>query len=293
MQNSRIPESELILNADGSVYHLHLKNEQIADNVILVGDPGRVDQVAKFFATIDFQTINREFKTISGVYRGSRFTVLSSGIGTDNIDIVVNELDAAVNIDPVSRLPKSKKRRLNLVRIGTSGALQGSIAVDSFVASTFAMGLEGLIYYYDFQLTEKEIDISHKLNNHLNWDENLSRPYVIAADQKLHHQLGDGMYGGITATATGFYGPQGRELTVRLRNDQMHDLFRSFDYHGLKITNFEMETSALYALGRMLGHRCCTCCAIIANRVTKKYSPDYKPVVDQLIETVLNRLSNN
>jgi uridine phosphorylase len=290
MQNSRIPESELILNSDGSVYHLHLRNEHIADRVILVGDPGRVDQVAQFFRTIDFQANNREFKTVTGSYMGTRFTVLSSGIGTDNIDIVVNELDAAVNIDPQSRLPRDLKRSLNLVRIGTSGALQGGIEVDSFVVSSFALGLDGLLYYYDFQLTDNEIDISKKLNQHLNWDSNLARPYVIAADQMLLDKLGHDMHQGITATATGFYGPQGRELTVKLKNQHMHDRFRSFEHHGWRITNFEMESSALYALGRMLGHRCCTCCAIIANRVTKEYSQDYKPVIDDLIKTVLDRL---
>ena len=290
MQKSRIPESELILNPDNSVYHLHLRNEHIADRVILVGDPGRVDQVAQFFQTIDFQANNREFKTVTGAYKGTRFTVLSSGIGTDNIDIVVNELDAAVNIDPQSRLPRDQKRSLNLVRIGTSGALQEGIEVDSFVVSSYALGLDGLLYYYDFQLTDNELFISNKLNKHLNWDANLARPYVIAADPILLDKLGHDMHHGITATATGFYGPQGRELTVKLKNQQMHHRFQSFEHHGWRITNFEMESSALYTLGRMLGHQCCTCCAIIANRVTKAYSRDYKPVIDNLIKTVLDRL---
>lgn len=291
MPNHRIPESELILNPDGSVYHLHLKNQQIADTIILVGDPGRVDQVAQFFQNIDFQVDNREFRTVTGDYKGNRFTVLSSGIGTDNIDIVVNELDAAVNIDPESRRPRDQKRRLNLVRIGTSGALQGDIAAGSFVASQYALGFDGLIYYYDFQVSDKEIDISNRLNNHLNWNKDLSTPYVVAADQQLLQKLGNDIPKGITATATGFYGPQGRELTVKLKDHHMHRLLQSFEYQGLNITNFEMESSALYALGRMLGHRCCTCCAIIANRVTKEYSEDYKPLIDRLIEQVLDRLA--
>ena len=289
MQNNRIAESELILNSDGSVYHLHLKNEHVADNVILVGDPGRVDQVSRFFQTIDFEISNREFKTVTGVYKGTRFTVLSSGIGTDNIDIVVNELDAAVNIDPESRVPREQKRRLNLVRIGTSGALQQNVEVGSFMASIYALGFDGLTYYYEFKHAEKEIDILSKLNNHLNWDSNLSTPYIVGADQLLLTKLGTDMQMGITATATGFYGPQGRELTLKLKNSRMHELLQSFEYEGLRITNFEMESSALYALGRMLGHRCCTCCAIIANRVTKEYSQDYRPSVDRLIKTVLDK----
>ncbi len=290
MQNRRIPESELILNPDGSVYHLQLKNEHLADQVILVGDPGRVEQVAQFFHSIEFETQNREFKTVTGVYQGQRFTALSTGIGTDNIDIVINELDAAVNIDPNTRLPNDHKRRLDLIRIGTSGGLQPSLQIDSFVASQYALGFDGLIYFYDIKNTEKELYISNKLNQHLNWDINLATPYVVEADRELLSRLTTGMHTGITATATGFYGPQGRELTVKLKNQRLHQLLQSFEFEGLHITNFEMESSALYFLGRMLGHRCCTCCAIIANRVTKTYSKDYKPAIDQLIKTVLDRL---
>ncbi len=290
MQNNRIPESELVLNADGSVYHLHLKNENIADQVILVGDPGRVEQVAKFFDTVEFSVSNREFVTVTGFFQEQRFTALSTGIGTDNIDIVVNELDAAVNIDPEERVPRPHRRRLNLVRIGTSGGLQEQIPVDSLVASSYALGLDGLMYYYNFINTDIEIDISNKLNKHLKWNTHLATPYLVAADPLMIKLLGQDMHTGITVTATGFYGPQGRRLQLPLENEQMHDLFRTFRYQDLRITNFEMETSALYGLGRMLGHRCCTCCAIIANRATGEYSGNYRPVIDRLIDKVLNRL---
>lgn len=290
MHDNIIPESELVLNQDGSVYHLHLKGEHIADYVILVGDPGRVAQVADFFDSVEFQASNREFVTVTGRYRGQRFTVLSTGIGTDNIDIVMNELDAAINIDLQSRTPLPHRKSLNIVRIGTSGALHPDIPVDSFVISTHGLGLDGLIYYYDYQFTDNELDIMNVLNNHLRWNSNLATPYIVAASEKLIDRLGQGMISGITATATGFYGPQGRKLNIKLKNRQMHRLFRSFEYQGHRITNFEMETSGLYALGKMLGYQCCTCCAIIANRVTMDYSRDHKKVIDRLIKIVLDRL---
>lgn len=290
MHDNIIPESELVLNDDGSVYHLHLKGEHVADTVILVGDPGRVAQVVDFFDSVEFQASNREFVTVTGSYRDQRFTVLSTGIGTDNIDIVMNELDAAINIDLQSRSPLPHRKSLNIVRIGTSGALHPDIPVDSFVISTHGLGLDGLIYYYDYQFTDNESDIMTVLNKHLKWNSNLATPYIVAASEKLIDRLGRGMISGITATATGFYGPQGRKLNIKLKNRQMHQLFRSFEYQGHRITNFEMETSGLYALGKMLGYQCCTCCAIIANRVTKRYSKDHKSVINQLIKLVLDRL---
>ncbi|GJM27690.1 MAG: phosphorylase [Cyclobacteriaceae bacterium] len=293
MENNVIPESELVLNEDGSVYHLKLKPENVASNVILVGDPGRVQQVAAFFDSIDFSTANREFVTVTGFYQGTRFTVISTGIGTDNIDIVMNELDATVNIDLESRSPYQQRKSLNIVRIGTSGGLHPDLAVDSFVLSYYGLGFDGLIYYYKHKLTDDELIINSKLNKHLNWDTNLATPYIVAADEHLLNILGDGMQQGITATATGFYGPQGRKLTLALQNPQMHDQLRSFEYQGLRITNFEMETSALYGLGKLMGHRCCTVCAIIANRVTKQYSQDYHLVIDRLISTVLQRISKH
>jgi len=290
MHNNIIPESELVLNGDGSVYHLHLKGEHIANNVILVGDPGRVAQVADFFDSVEFRVSNREFVTTTGNYRNQRFTVLSTGIGTDNIDIVMNELDAAVNIDLQSRTLLPHRKSLNIVRIGTSGGLHADIPVDSFVISNYGLGLDGLVYYYNYKYSDNEIDIMTILNKYLNWDSNLATPYVIAASSKLIDRLGQGMISGITVTATGFYGPQGRKLSINLKNHYMHQLFRSFEYQGHRITNFEMETSGLYALGKMLGHQCCTCCAIIANRVTMEYSRGHKKVMDELIKTVLDRL---
>jgi uridine phosphorylase len=280
-----------VLNEDGSVYHLRLKSENVAPNVILVGDPGRVEQVATFFDSIEFRTANREFVTVTGLYQGTRFTVLSTGIGTDNIDIVINELDAAVNIDLENRTALDHRKQLNIVRIGTCGGLHGDLAVDSFVMSAYGLGLDGLIYYYHYQSSDKEIEINNKLNKHLKWNSKLSTPYIVAADEQLLQTLGDGIQRGITVTATGFYGPQGRKLTLGLQNPQMHDQFRSFEYQGLRITNFEMETSALYGLGKLMGHRCCTVCAFIANRVTREYSKDHKPVIDRLIGMVLQRLS--
>ena len=290
MHDNIIPESELVLNDDGSVYHLHLKGEHVADTVILVGDPGRVAQVVDFFDSVEFQASNREFVTVTGSYRDQRFTVLSTGIGTDNIDIVMNELDAAINIDLQSRSPLPHRKSLNIVRIGTSGALHPDIPVDSFVISTHGLGLDGLIYYYDYQFTDNESDIMTVLNKHLKWNSNLATPYIVAASEKLIDRLSRGMISGITATATGFYGPQGRKLNIKLKNIQMHQLFRSFEYQGHRITNFEMETSGLYALGKMLGYQCCTCCAVIANRVNKTYSKDHNSVMGRLIKTVLDRL---
>ena len=293
MQQKRIPESELVLNPDGSVYHLHLKSEQIADKVILVGDPGRVSTVASLFDSVEFQIENREFVSATGVYRGERFTVLSTGIGTDNIDIVLNELDAAINVDPQTRIPNITRKSLAIVRIGTSGALHADIPVDSYLLSSYGLGLDGLLYYYKYKYTDNEQFIIDKLNNHLNWNPQLATPYIVEADAGLVELLGQDMMTGITATATGFYGPQGRRLTLDLENEQMHERFRSFEYQGLRITNFEMETSAIYGLGKLMGHRCCTCCAIIANRVTEKYSKDYHPTMEQLIRLVLDRLSGH
>jgi len=292
MSEKRISESELVLNPDGSVYHLHLKAEHIADNVILVGDPDRVEQVSSFLDAIEFQVQNREFRTVTGVYRGKPFTVISSGIGTDNIDIVMNELDAAVNIDPVKRTLNPTQKKLNIVRIGTSGGLHSDIKVGSPVASSYGLGLDGLIYYHNFEHTDNEQNILNILNKHLKLNSNLASPYLAGADQHLLKLLAYDMVQGITVTATGFYGPQGRKLRIPLADEQMNHKISSFGYQDLRITNFEMETSALYGLGRLLGHRCCTCCVIIANRDSKQYLQDYKPAVNELITTVLQRLSS-
>ena len=290
MDKDFIPESELVLNNDGSVYHLHLKNEHVADTVILVGDQGRVEQVSKHFDTIEYKIQNREFITHTGLYQGKRITVISTGIGPDNIDIAINELDAAVNIDLENRKYKKEKRVLNIIRIGTSGALQKDIPVDSFVVSEFGLGLEGLVYYYDYLFDEKEAELTEKINSHLNWNPNLSKPYIVKGSSSLIEGIGEGMTRGITATASGFYGPQGRKLRLKLDNPDLNERLTSFEHEGHLVTNFEMETSALYGLGALLGHNCCTCCAIIANRITQKYSENHSIVVDDLIKTVLDRL---
>ena len=288
---SRIPDSELILNPDGSVYHLHLKPEHIADNIIVVGDPGRVALISSFFDTIEFQVSNREFVTHTGMYKGTRFTVISTGIGTDNIDIVINELDAAVNIDLKSKQIKTEKRSLNIVRIGTSGALQAEIPIDSFLMSEKAMGFDGLLHFYADENNVLEHDIANHFCAHSNWSSALAKPYVVSASSKLLKKLSKGVYTGITATASGFYAPQGRVLRLNPAMKNFPEALSSFDYNGLKITNFEMETSALYGLSKSLGHQACTLCAIIANRKTKEFSKDHDAPIKALILHVLDNLT--
>ncbi len=293
MNTQGIPESELVLNKDGSVYHLHLRAEHIADTVLLVGDQGRVSRISQLFDHIEVKISNREFVTHTGTYKGRRFTALSTGIGTDNIDIAINELDAAVNIDLDSRVPREQKRCLNLIRIGTSGALHGDIPVDSSVISTHGLGFDGLLYYYRYQFSESEKLMNEKINQHLNWDARLSLPYVVEASSELLNLLSPDMIPGITATASGFYGPQGRQLNLQLANSRINESLQSFQFQGHRITNFEMETSALFGLGKILGHKCCTCCAIIANRVSRKYSSNHHIAIDALIKKVLDRLSGD
>jgi uridine phosphorylase len=290
MQNNSLPESELVLNKDGSVYHLHLKDEHIADNVIVVGDQGRVEVISQYFDNVECKVRNREFVTHTGTFKGKRITVLSTGIGTDNIDIVVNELDAAVNIDAVNRVVKTKKRKLNIVRIGTSGALQPDIPVGSFVISDYGLGFDGLIFYYDYKFSAAERELMEWMNHHLEWPEDLSTPYIAEGSSKLIEKIGAGMINGITATATGFYGPQGRRLSLIPKDPEMNARLTSFSFNEHRVTNWEMETSALYGLGKMLGHECCTCCLIIANRIRQEFSEDHGKDIRRLIETVLDRL---
>jgi uridine phosphorylase len=290
MQNNSLPESELVLNKDGSVYHLHLKDEHIADNIIVVGDQGRVDVISKYFDKIECRISNREFVTHTGILKGKRITVLSTGIGTDNIDIVVNELDAAVNIDPVERVIKTNKRKLNIVRIGTSGALQPDIPVGSNVVSEFGLGLDGLVFYYNYKFNPIERELMERINHHLEWSEDLSTPYITEGSKKLLATVGEGMVKGVTATASGFYGPQGRRLSLVPKDIDMNSRMTSFAFKDHRITNWEMETSALYGLGNMLGHNCITCCLIIANRIRKEFSEDHGSHIKKLIETVLERI---
>ena len=284
-----IAESELVLNPDGSIYHLKLLPKQIAETIIVVGDQGRVQTVSKYFDSIEFQIQNREFTTHTGYLNDKRLTVMSTGIGTDNIDIAINELDALVNIDLTTRQIKESKAHLNIIRLGTSGALQEDVPVDSLVMSSYGLGLDGLLNFYKSNGVIDE-EITDAFIEHTEWGSNLSKPYIVKASDQLAAKLGDGMIKGITATSPGFYGPQGRILRLPISYPEQNDKLSSFLFMDERITNYEMETSALYGLGKMLGHNTCTICAIIANRITKTYSKDYKKTVDKMIQIVLERL---
>lgn len=280
-------ESELVLNADGSVYHLKLKAEHIADHVILVGDPGRVEVVSKQFDHIEHQISNREFTTHTGMFEGTRITALSTGIGTDNIDIVVNELDAAVNMDNTTRQPLEQKRSLNLIRLGTCGSLQASLEVESTVVTEYSMGLDGIRHFYDMPVLEAEERLEQAFQAFMDFPSQMNTPYAAQADQTLlgHFQhLGSR---GITMTANGFFGPQGRRLRIPLADDTINETYGQFEWNDLRILNYEMESSALYSLGRALGHKCLCMCVVVANRKAGKFSSDYKPAVEQLIRNTL------
>lgn len=285
-----LSDSDYILNKDGSVYHIHLRNEHIADDVIVVGDQGRVKQITKHFDNIEVEIHNREFVTHTGKLGKKRITVMSTGIGTDNVDIAINELDAAVNIDPESRMAKVEKRKLNIIRIGTSGALQADIPVGSFVISQFGLGFDGVMHYYNYESDALERLLEEKIAKHLDWSSKPASPYICNGSAKLFAQLGKGMIPGITAASPGFYGPQGRMLRLSPRFPEINSKLESFAFENYRVTNFEMETSALYGLSNLLGHDACTVCAIIANRVRKEFSEDYRKDVERLIETVLERI---
>ncbi|MBC7863403.1 MAG: nucleoside phosphorylase [Bacteroidia bacterium] len=289
--NSRIPETELIVTSDKRVYHINLKEEDVADDVIVVGDQGRVSEISAHFSSVDFKTEHREFVTHTGTYKGKRITVLSTGIGPDNIDIVLNELDAAVNIDLETRMIREKKRKLNIIRLGTSGALQEHIPVNGLVVSEYGLGLDGLLNFYDGYKSINENAISDAFMKHTGWTENLPYPYCVKADKQLFEKFSQGNFSGITATAPGFYGPQGRQLRLKPAKPDLNELLTSFNHGGKLISNFEMETSALYGLGTLLGHNCLTVCVIIANRVRKEFTTDYKKSVELLIAQCLERLT--
>ncbi len=288
---SQFPETELILSSEKRVYHINLRAEDIADDVIVVGDQNRVAQISSYFSKIDFKTEHREFVTHTGTFNGKRITVLSTGIGTDNIDIVLNELDAAVNINLEKRELNPVHRKLNIIRLGTSGALQGDIPVNGLVASSHGIGLDGLLNFYEGWKAINEDAISEAFIKHTNWQKNLPYPYCVAASQALLNKFKD-VHVGITATAPGFYGPQGRQIRLKASAPNLNELLTAFKLNDLRITNFEMETSALYGLGKLLDHNCLTICVIIANRVRKEFTSDYKKSVEILIENCLNKLSN-
>lgn len=284
-------ESELIINQDGSIFHLHLRPEQLADKVILVGDPGRVALVASHFETKECEVSNREFNTITGTYKGKRITVQSTGIGCDNIDIVVNELDALANIDFDTRTEKEQKRKLILVRIGTCGSLQPFTPTGTYIASEKSIGFDGLLNFYAGRNKVCDLDFEENFKQHMKWNPLLCAPYVIDNDKELIDRIAkDDMVRGVTIACGGFFGPQGRELRIPLADPQQNEKVESFEYKGLKITNFEMESSALAGLAKLMGHQALTCCMVIANRVAKQANSNYKNSIDGLILEVLDRI---
>jgi len=289
---NKIAPSELVLNNDNSVYHLNLHPHQIAKDIIIVGDPGRVKIISNYFDTIEHKSSNREIVTHTGTLNGKSLTVMSTGMGPDNIDIVLNELDALVNIDLENRILKKEHTALNIIRLGTSGALQKDLPVDSYVIAEYGLGLDGLMNFYDYPQTPIENKLLTQFYAQTNYNKTFAEPYFVQGSPELFDQLKAGCISGITATAGGFYGPQGRTLRIPLKETQLNEKLSNFKLNGKIITNFEMETSALYGLSRALGHNACTICAIIANRFSKETSKDYKLAVVKLIEQTLDKLTS-
>lgn len=287
----KIAASELIINDDGSCFHLHLKPEQLADNVILVGDPGRVAMVAEFLTDIECHNSSREFVSTTGKFNGKRVTVVSTGIGTDNIDIVMNELDACANIDFNTREVKAEKRSLNILRIGTSGAIQPDIPLGSFVFSHISVGCDGLMNWYADRDKIALPGIEEAFKDHTHWNRHLPDPYFVRAGEDMIERFKDCTVKGMTIAASGFYGPQGRVLRMPLAMPDMIEDFESFEYEGWRVTNFEMEGSAVAGIARHLGHNAGTVCCIIANRHIGTSNTDYKPYVRKLVELALDRLT--
>lgn len=285
------PPSELIVNDDGSIFHLHVKPEQLADNVLLVGDPGRVELVASMLDTQECTVANREFRTVTGTYGGKRITVVSTGIGTDNIDIVVNELDALANIDLTTRTERPRLRRLNIVRIGTCGALQADIPLGSFLISEKSVGFDGVLNFYAGRDRVCDLEFEEAFKQHMAWNPHLASPYVVDNDRLLIGRIGrDDMLRGVTISANGFYGPQGRVLRIDLADPDINAKIESFRHGGRRITNYEMEGSAIAGLSALMGHHAMTVCCVIANRRVEAANTDYKPRVAELVRTVLERI---
>ena len=290
MNTQPIPNSQLVFNEEGAIYHLNLFPEMLADNVILVGDPDRVPMVSKYFDNIEYRRSNREIVTHTGTYKGERITAMSTGMGTDNIDIVVNELDAVANIDFKKRIPNASHRTLNLIRIGTSGALQPEIDVDTCVASRYAVGLDGLAYFYKDYKSVIDNEMTAAFIKDMNYPTDLPKPYIVESSSNLFDRLAEGFHKGITATSPGFYGPQGRCIRTELNYPNLNKDIERFRFNEWKISNFEMESSALFLLAKILGHNALTVCAIAANRILEKFSPNYHPTMEKLIVTVLDRI---
>ena len=293
MEKKYFAESELIINKDGSVFHLHVRPEQLADKVILVGDPGRVALVASHFEEKEMEVESREFRTVTGTYKGKRITVISTGIGCDNIDIVMNEVDALANIDFQTRTEKQQLRSLEIVRIGTCGGLQLNTPEGTFICSEYSVGFDGLLNFYEGRNAVCDLKMERALISHLGWTGNMCQPYpyVIKADENLVERIAQNdMVRGITVACGGFFGPQGRQLRVPLVDPHQNEKIESFEYEGMHITNFEMESSALAGLAKLMGHRATTACMVIANRRAGKANTGYKNIIDDLITLVLVRI---
>ncbi len=291
MTKRHFPESELIINNDGSCFHLHLRPEQLADRVILVGDPGRVETVASHFDSRECEVSSREFHAITGMYQGKRITVQSTGIGCDNIDIVMNELDTLVNVDYETREEKDEHRSLTIVRIGTCGGLQPFTPTGCFVASVKSIGFDGLLNYYAGRNMVCDLRLEEAFKQHMKWNPIKGAPYVAVANPNLIDQIAkDDMVRGYTIACGGFYGPQGRRLRAEIEDPDQNAKVESFEYDGMKICNFEMESSALAGMASLLGHRAMTCCMVIANRYTTEMNTEYKNSIDTLIQKVLDRI---
>ncbi|MCR4559141.1 MAG: nucleoside phosphorylase [Bacteroidales bacterium] len=285
-----IEDSELIINGDGTIFHLHLKPENIADNIILVGDQNRVEAVANFFDTVELTVQNREFKTVTGTKNGKRITVISTGIGTDNIDIVLTELDSLANIDLKTRLPKTQHRTLNIIRIGTCGSLQADIPVGTPVVTAIAGGLDGLLNFYKDRNKVCDLELEKKFQEHTKRSTLLATPYFVKSSEVLLEKLKD-FKSGITLSAPGFYGPQGRVVRLDIVDPEINERLETFEYKGLKINNYEMESSAINGLGRLLGHNTATICLVIANRRCKEFAPNYRNAMPDLISKIVNLLT--
>lgn len=284
-------ESELIINPDGSIFHLHIKPEQLAEKIILVGDPGRVSLVASHFSEQECEVQSREFHTITGKYKGKRISVISTGIGCDNIDIVMNELDALTNIDFKTRTEKDQLRSLTLVRVGTCGGLQPNTPSGAYIATEKSIGFDGLLNFYGGRNDVCDLEFEEYFKKYMDWNPLLCSPYVIDGNKELIDRIaGDDMVRGVTIACGGFFGPQGRELRIPLADPKQNEKVEKFEYKGYKITNFEMESSALAGLARLLGHKAMTCCMVIANRLAKSANAGYSSTIDGLVEKVLERI---
>lgn len=282
--------SELVLNPDGSIYHLKLRPEQIGHKIIIAGDPGRIQSISSHFDRIDHIVENREFVTHTGLYKGQKVSAIATGIGTDNIDIVLNELDALVNIDLNKRAVKPNHTSIEIVRIGTCGSIQQDIPADEVVVSTHAFGLDGLLNFYSFEMSPDENEIHREIIQQTKWNKQMNVPYLVSASPSLIDRIGKNYHPGITITAPGFYAPQGRALRLAPRVPHLNEQFRAFRFKQHRLVNYEMETSALYGLSRLLGHQACTVCAVVANRYANSFSKDYKPVINKIITEVLDNL---